>query len=813
MRPRHACCLILLGLALTPALAHWDDHKELPDWARRGYCQWGHGANVDGKIKWGANGFGVDVPNARLLLYCDRNLMQTISYLSPEAKAIGEGAGIKRQPYICSKTIWWRSELPKAPQLEKCLVLKKDGSKVLLYNNPERYGGCYSSPIWLEYMKGRIDALMADQSMGQVHSIFFDNASNYDCYCPDCQAQFRAYTQQKFGVEMDLLREKDFPNWTFARQMFDADTVVRFFKNIKQYLDTKYGPGILVSPNIGIAYGWSGYLVNQGATDLVMIEEGFTFPPIDSTVLKYKLGLAASHGLTTGQLLGLAETLRRKRALILDPNNEMGIQESFMYPEEHKLALAEAMATGGTCQVSFALREQKITANNEPYQVQNREAIHQYAEFARQHLPLFDLAQPGAKVAMVYPIITECGLRSGHQQLPRVAAALQKMGLPYEVLIEEDLTPEQLRGVTVLIMPEVRCLNLDRCRALEQWLAHGGVLVQMGALAQANELNQPYPEGQAPQIGKMTTGEPQRLGQGYTWRPAKGLDEMPVADVLAQLQRLAGPLECVSGGAKGKLFASILQSHDGKTRMVHLTNSDIKYDLPPVAGIGDDDGAAEARTFLSSTTARVKKVLVVPDPAQVQGMDLKCTIATCGMASDAFSLVVTLNGQDIATYPGSKLNDKPELAVPIPAGVLRQGENEIILRTDGKPSGHPDWVAFRIDTSATSRRSWWSDDRGQTWTQDDLGLDPGPQPGEVMVRLGPAEDPNKVATVADFMGKLHVQPAKNVEVVLQAGLTPPAATWETPEGARQKVTPQARGGMAVYRVPEFALYGMLTLPR
>jgi len=819
MNRRQLLPLILLALAISPALAHWDDHGELPDWARRGYCEWGHGANVNGRIKWGGNGFGVDVPNINLLLYCGRNLMQTISYLDDEAKRIGEGAGVKRQPYICSKTIWWRSEFPKAPQLEKCTIVKPDGTRVLLYNNPERYGGCYSSPIWLDYMKQRVDSLMSDKKSGQVHSIFFDNASDYDCYCADCQAGFRVWSRERYGQEMDLMDCPKTPEGRAAKAIFDADVAVRFFKAIKQYLAEKYSPNILISPNISVGYGWSSYLVNQGATDLVMIEEGFTFPPVDSTVLKYKLGLAASHGKTTGQLLGLSQTLRRVRALALDKNNEMGILESFVYPEEHKLSLAEAMATGGTCQVSFALREQKITANNEPYQVQNREAIHQYAEFHRQHLPLFDLAQPSAKVAVVHSVMTELCLRSTRSALAEATRTLQRVGIPYEVLIEEDLTPEQLAGYKLLVMPEVRLLNRDRCAAVEQWLERGGALVQLGSLAQADELDRAYAPEQVPALGKLPQGDPQPLGRGHAWRPRQGLDEVKAADLLAQLQRMAGPLEHIRvpgvasrSDAGTRVFCNLLQSHDGKTRMAHLVNSAVTYDLPPSGDVQDDDGTSEARTFLASTQSRLRKVLLTPDPAKMTGQVLKFFGTTCGIASDAFSLVISLNGQDIKTFKGSELNEAGWFEAPVPAGLLRP-ENEVIFRAEGKPSGHPDWVAIRLDTNAATRRTWWSNDSGQTWTQDDISLDPGMQQGEALVRLGPPQDPSKLARPEDFMGKLHVHPARQVDVFLQAGPKPPVGVFRTPEGVAQRVTPIVREGLAVYRVPEVYLYGMLTLPR
>ncbi|NLB95618.1 MAG: hypothetical protein GX785_07900 [Armatimonadetes bacterium] len=803
--------LVLLAcLLIFPSVcrAHWLDHQELPEWARRGYCQWGHGANINGRIHWTENGYGVDLPNIHLIRYCGRNLMQTITYLDEEARRVGESAGVRRQPYICSKTIWWRNEFPKAPQLERCTILKPDGTRVLLYNNPERYGGCYSSPIWLDYVKQRVDSLLAKPG-GEVHSIFFDNCMNYDCHCAECHARFKEYTREKFGREMALSPSDKSPDYLFARRMFDADEAVRFFQEIRRHLNTRHREGILISPNIGIGYGWSSYLVNRGATDLVFIEEGFTFPPFESTVLKYKLGLAASHGKTVGQLLGLPQGLRRQRALALDEKHEMGILEAFVYPEEHKLALAEAMATNGTNCVSFALREQKITANDAPYQVQNREAIHQYSAFHQRHLPLFDRAQPAARVAVVHAVVTELGRYNTRTALQQATRALERAGVPYEVLVEEDLEPEQLRHYRLLILPEVYCLNRERCQALEEWLKRGGALVQLGSLAQADELGRAYPAGRLPLVGHLAEADPAEIGAGRVWLPSRSLDEMPARTFLAELQRLAGPLERAETRSP-RLFCNLLRSRDGKSLTAHLVNSDFSYTLPPTGDIQDDDGLPEARTFLSTPAARIRKVLRVPEPAKARDLYLKFVSATCGVATDAFSLVVTFNGQEIATIPGSWLNDGPGEGIPVPPGLIRE-ENEVVFRVTGRPNSHPDWVAFHVDTNATSRRSWWSGDGGKSWTQEDLSPDPGTQQGEVMVRLGPRDDPERVATPEEFEGRLRVNPARDIDLYLNAGARPPVAVFRTPEGVERRITPRVRGGMAIYRVPEVPIYGLLIL--
>ena len=81
------------------------------------------------------------------------------------------------------------------------------------------------------------------------------------------------------------------------------------------------------------------------------------------------------------------------------------------------------------------------------------------------------------------------------------------------------------------------------------------------------------------------------------------------------------------------------------------------------------------------------------------------------------------------------------------------------------------------------------------------------------MRIGPPTEPDQVARPEDFMGRLRVHPAREVEVCLQDGVRPPVAVFSTPEGVVQRITPRLQQGLAVYRVPEVYLYGMLALPR
>lgn len=800
----------LLG-AVAPVAADWRDHPELPDWARRGFTQWGHGANIDGRIHWGGGGgYGADAANVRLILDCGRNLQQTIAYLDEEAERIAREGGLRRQPYICSQTVWWRREYEQTPELRDAVRLGLDGQPIIIYANPERHCGCYNRPFWLEYTKRKIKSTIEGPG-GHVDSIFFDNPLPYDCYCPQCREKFARFSAEVFGVELDLVTSTEHPDYRMAKTLFQLTSTLEFFKQVRAYIDT-FDPTITISPNIGVAAPGSAWLTMMGMTEMVFCEQGRTFPPFASTVIDYKRGLACSHGLAVGQLLGLPELQARARALALLEGHEGGILESFMYPEEHKLATAEALACDGAYIVSFALREQKISIDDAPHHVAVREAIQQYSRFTQDHLELYDRAQPGATVAVLHSIWSELPLGwSGQRPFRDTCTALGRAMIPYEVLIEDDLQPEQLADYRLLILPQVRSLSPEDAQTILDWVRGGGAIVAIGELALADRLNRAYPPEELPEPATLPTGDPQALGEGHVWRPERPLSEIPPVELPGLLEAVGGPLDCRVITEAPRLFANVLRSADGSARSVHLVNSDFAYDPQDSPDVRDDDGNPDARTPFTSTGYRARKEVLVPDPATIANPTVRFFGNSLGICTDAFSMVVELNGQEVATFRGPELTAAQWHQVPIPPGLLR-ARNEIVLRAIGAPNGHPDWFQLQIDSDATTGRSWWSSDDGQTWTQEDLSPDPGAQTGEFLVRIGPAADPNAVARPEDFIGRLHVTPARDVEVLLRTGGEAPGARLISPDAPEQTITPTVADGMASYRVPEVYIYAVLVVP-
>ena len=80
------------------------------------------------------------------------------------------------------------------------------------------------------------------------------------------------------------------------------------------------------------------------------------------------------------------------------------------------------------------------------------------------------------------------------------------------------------------------------------------------------------------------------------------------------------------------------------------------------------------------------------------------------------------------------------------------------------------------------------------------------------MRIGPAADPNAVAVPEDFIGRLHVEPARDIDVILRTDGDAPVARLISPDEDEQTITPEVADGFATYRVPEVAIYSVLIVP-
>ena len=229
---------------------------------------------------------------------------------------------------------------------------------------------------------------------------------------------------------------------------------------------------------------------------------------------------------------------------------------------------------------------------------------------------------------------------------------------------------------------------------------------------------------------------------------------MPVALVGLAILAVAVPLRATAAAAaevftvteamplgeafeKGFLARDVQMAPDGR--------SAILYDLALV----EDDGPGACADFqygVAAPTAirgdvQVKKVLRV-DRAEV--LEARVVLSVRPQPEETAPLAVTVNGREftleVAQFKATE-NDWP--TVRIPAGLLNQGDNEIVLSCRGTKGW---WITvaqrqfiLANDPERKNRpnRSFRSTDGGRTWSPG-LG-DDGRQDGELMVRLNLAQ--------------------------------------------------------------------------
>ncbi len=674
-----------------------------------------------------------------------------------------------------------------------------------MYGNPARYAGNYRDPRWLAYIMERID-----QTIEASHpaSIFFDNFNCYDPYNEIDRKQFPAFTKQLLGEEMTLAGSTDNPRFAFAKLMFDAHAALDFFRDIKAYLNQVSPTPVMVCPNCHVSVNWHAYLTSLGVNDLVFYEEGHSFPPFSRQVYGYKMGLAASHGKVVGQLLGLPPTVAEERALKrgLDWQfHQPEVQESYTYPEEYQLAIAEGAACDATFIPSTNIREQKIRPGDEPYQVAIRAAMKKYYDFLVEHEDLYAGAQPGAKTAVLYSIWTNLHNRKA-QRLRSLCGDLMRAGMPFEIITEDDLTEELLAPYDSLILSHVENLNEEDMAAVKAFTQRGGRALLIGDCATADRMGVARP---ADQRGDFWAAQQpsQRVGTGQVGWLASWPDDLSGLELRGQLDQLLGP-RSVSIAPSDTLVANVLKSADGGALQVHLLNYDFRYDRPETGEIADDDGSGEARTYLSDTHWRARKVLTVDDPGAIAEPVIRFFGNSPGTD---FELVVTLNGKDLVSFPGAALRSSIWHEAPA-AGALKAGENVIEFRVTGNPDPNPDYFNLRIDTNARTGRSSWSTDEGANFTTEDLSPDSGVQTGEYLVRIMDKQGFKDTFTPEDFAGKLKVVPAENVEIKAPAREGGWRATCLSPDHDPVALKPVTEDqGLSVFKVPSVRIYEVVVL--
>ena len=149
-----------------------------------------------------------------------------------------------------------------------------------------------------------------------------------------------------------------------------------------------------------------------------------------------------------------------------------------------------------------------------------------------------------------------------------------------------------------------------------------------------------------------------------------------------------------------------------------------------VIELGSDDGSDEWRAFLSSETARLKKVICLPeDVKDYRYAALKIMMNHVG--SEDFIAWVYVDGQLIKTYDRDIPRRKQWYEIPFDPRILDEKPFiNVYVRVEGASYEGKNYLQIWADRDSTTKYS--SRDYHQT---DDLSSDKGLQSGEYMIRL------------------------------------------------------------------------------
>lgn len=353
------------------------------------------------------------------------------------------------------------------------------------------YAPCVNHPDWQRYLCAVVRIVAQCGYDGT-----FVDINSFRCPNACCRAPFARYLSERYSRAQlkELFGFDDSDSVRLADEgassllgvetcRFRASSMARLFTTLREAGES-VRPGFMILPNLSPMAHLEGVRIRVGngqdtgrwaqACSWLMFEEmqqsgRFGVDTISDCVLQYKLAFAC--GIRGGMLLYHAR-------------DAAGIS----------LAMAEAGAGGGGGLIQGG------------YECPDTRA--QFEAFWRTHRDLFEGRRPWAQAGVCY-LRDELYWRNfGHLgAVYRIRRELSDEHVLFDFITEQNFSPETLRGMKVVILPETRYLSGVQVAALREYVEQGGVLVTIGACGARDELgavraSPPFDTG-TPQKGRV----------------------------------------------------------------------------------------------------------------------------------------------------------------------------------------------------------------------------------------------------------------------------------------------------------------------
>jgi hypothetical protein len=419
------------------------------------------------------------------------------------APAAAHQAGLKARGWFAMNYMDSRSI--SATNLTLMAAVARDKSLVRPADNPlvpdlAKYGwsACVNNPQW----RAHSALILAKMVVDGYDGCHVDYASHLEaCFCQHCKTKWQAVAKKHelagMAVELDGAADAKDARTRLLLREFRVRSVMEFLQSLRDAARNAKADFVLdanlhqdAASLYQCAYGnHAGAVCIEGAT-------WGEFPPASQQILALKLVRAVC-----GNKVPLAVSYHTLR------DRDGKAYRARMAPDRFSVAMAETFSTGcaswlgwGGLGVDNLLREHEARVKS-------------LYSFAARLEPALTAAKPMAWLAVVFSPRSYFADNTARAQYFITGQALMRAHIPFAVLSDVNLSADQLRGFTGVLLLESGALSDAAIAALDAYVRGGGKLMVVGA-EDAAKLDESWKEREKQPQWAAVTDKPLAHGQG-----------------------------------------------------------------------------------------------------------------------------------------------------------------------------------------------------------------------------------------------------------------------------------------------------------
>jgi len=368
--------------------------------------------------------------------------------------------GIHVTAYMSIANIFPDDMFRREPRSTNWLALNAEGKPIPYgaadysgFTKVTRYLACLRHPEWREYLKRRVERVIAAGGEG----VMWDNALMVRCHCARCEADYARWRERAGAPE-------EWAAWTASHREMLAELVAELHAHAQ-----RLKPDFLMYVNCNRGL----YMLNR-AGNAVTTEDG-TEPGVTAD------GKVVSNIGSLRYQWAVGEGWRPVRMEYGGRLHKGPFESRFtipMTPRSHQLAIAEAAAHHVGFEI-FSLGEfQRDLYLHDRVALDNLAAAGRYNAFLKRHEEFYVKPRSLARLAL---------LANDDDRQVQASRDLADRNAIFDVVFASTLTPEHLGQYRTVIAPDVRYLSDAQLEILARHVERGARLVVSGQTGAWNE--------------------------------------------------------------------------------------------------------------------------------------------------------------------------------------------------------------------------------------------------------------------------------------------------------------------------------------